>query len=95
MSNVSLFDSKLEFCYQANMLGTRITMSNKYKKKACPHCREGQEVGVEESPSHMLEDCAVYRDLRVGLSPLLSQGNREIFLRQAITCRKALDQKLV
>ena len=95
MSNVSLFDSKLKFWYQANMLDIRITMSNKYKKKACPHCKEGQEVGVEESPSQMLEDCAVYRDLRVGLSPLLSQSNRAIFLRQAVSCRKALEQKLV
>ena len=95
MSNISLFDSRLKFRYQANMLDTRTTMGNKYKQKSCPHCREGQEDGVEESPSHMLDDCAAYSDIRVGLSPLLSQSDRAVFLRQAVTRRKALEQKLV
>ena len=95
MSNVSLFDSRLEFRYQANMLDTRTTMANKYNQKACPHCREGQEDGVEESPIHMLEECAAYRDLRVGLSPLLSQRERAVFLRQAVNRRKLLELKLV
>ena len=94
MSNVSLLDSRLEFRYQANMLDTRTTMPNKYKQKACPHCRDGQENGVEESPSHMLDDCAAYNDLRVGLCPLLSQSDRAVFLRRAVTHRKVLEQKL-
>ena len=95
MSNVSLSDSRLEFRYQANMLDTRTTMANKYKQKACPHCREGQEDGVEESPIHMLEECAAYSDLRVGLNPLLSQQDRAVFLRQAVNRRKLLELKLV
>ena len=77
------------------MIETRTTMKNKYKEKTCPHCREGQEDGVEESPKHILEDCAAYSDLRVGLSPLLSQSDRAVFLHQAVTRRKALEQKLV
>ena len=60
MSQVSLYDSRLEFRYQSNMLDTRTTMGNMYKQKACPHCREGQEDGVEESPKHILEDCGAY-----------------------------------
>ena len=49
---------------------------------------------MEESPSHMLDDCAAYNDLRVGLCPLLSQSDRAVFLRRAVTHRKALKQKL-
>jgi hypothetical protein len=94
MSNVSLFDSRLEFRYQANMLDTRTTMGNKYKQKACPHCREGQEDGAEESPKHILEYCAAYSDLRVGLNPLQCQMDRAVFLRQAVTRRKHLERKL-
>ena len=60
MSQVSLYDSRLEFRYQSNMLDTRTTMGNMYRQKACPHCREGQEDGVEESPKHILEDCGAY-----------------------------------
>ena len=60
MSQVSLYDSRLKFRYQSNMLDTRTTMGNMYKQKACPHCREGQEDGVEESRKHILEDCGAY-----------------------------------
>ena len=95
MSNVSLLDSRLEFRYQSNMLDTRTTMSNKYKRKACPHCREGREDGVEESPGHMLESCTAYSDIRFGMDPLLSQSDRAVFLRQTVTRRKLLEQKLV
>ena len=54
MSQVFLYDSRLKFRYQSNMLDTRTTMGNMYKQKTCPHCREGQEDGVEESPKHIL-----------------------------------------
>ena len=95
MSQVSLYDSRLEFRYQSNMLDTRTTMGNMYKKKTCPHCREGQEDGVEESPKHILEDCAAYSSLRVGLNPLQSRQDRAVFLRQAVNHRKYLEKKLV
>ena len=36
MSQVSLYDSRLEFRYQSNMLDTRTTMGNMCKQKACP-----------------------------------------------------------
>ena len=94
MSNVSLIDSRLEFRYQANKLDTRTTVDNKYKQKACPHCREGQEDGADESPNHILEDCVAYSDIRVGLNPLQCQMDRAVFLRQAVSCRKYLERKL-
>ena len=71
MKNASLHDSRLEFQWQANMLDTRTTMGNKYQHKWCPHCKEGLEDGMLESPLHMLEVCSAYADLRFGLDPLL------------------------
>ena len=76
MSQVSLYDSRLEVRYQSNMLDTRTTIGNKYKKKACPHCREGQEDGVEESPKHILEDCAAYSDYRAGRTGWFSSARQ-------------------
>ena len=90
MSQVFLYELR----YQSNILDTRTRMGNKYKKKACPHCREGKEDGVEESPKHILEDCAAYSDYRVGLNPLQSRQDRAVFLRQAVSRRKYLEKKL-
>ena len=94
MLNSSLFDSRIEFKYQSNMLETRTTMRNKYTQKAYPHCREGLEDGVEEAHMYILESCTAYTDLRSGLDPLLVQQDRVLFLCQAITRRKLLEQEL-
>ena len=94
MKQASLQDSRLEFLWLSNMLDTRTTMGNKYSKKSCPHCREGLEYGVEESPLHLVEHCDAYADLRYGLDPLLVQQDRALFLRQAIVRRKLLELEL-
>ena len=94
MKNASLHDSRLEFQWQANMLDTRTTMGNKYQRKSCPHCKEGLEEGLEESPLHMLEVCPAYADLRFGLDPLYITKDRAVFLRQAIVRRKLLEKEL-
>ena len=89
MKNASLHDSRLEFRWQASILDTRTTMANKYQKKSCPHCKEGLEDGLEESPLHML--VSAYSDLRFGLDPLLIVKDRAVFLRQAIIRRNNIE----
>ena len=96
MFEKSLEQSRLEFIWQTQMLDTRTTMKGKYQKNnyTCPHCVEGREQGVLESPVHLLEDCSAYSDLRVGLSPAEVLEDRARFLRAAIARRMKLEDKL-
>ena len=59
MYEKSLDQSRLEFLWETRMVDTRTTMKGKYKKDkySCPHCREGREHGVQETPEHLLSDC--------------------------------------
>ena len=81
----------IRFIWQTQILDTKTTMNKKYPKDqySCPHCLEGREQGVLETPAHILSSCSAYRDLRVGLNP------EEILEdRAAITKRIALEDKL-
>ena len=60
MLRKSLEDSRLEFKYRTSMLDCRAWMPAKYGGvKACPHCPEGREAGLEESGVHWLT-CQAY-----------------------------------
>ena len=91
-----LDSSRLEFLWDTDMLVTRMTMKGKYPKGeySCPHCREGREEGVQETPLHLLSNCTAYQDLRQGLDPELILEHRAIFLRAAIVRRKELEKEL-
>ena len=71
-------------------------MKGKYPKNqyCCPHCVEGREQGVLESPVHLLKTCSAYSDLRVGLSPTEVLQDIATFLRSAIGRRKMLEEQL-
>ena len=71
-------------------------MKGKYPKGKynCPHCREGREQGVLETPEHFLTDCSAYSDIREGLNVEVVLEDRCLFLRQAIKRRKGLEEKL-
>ena len=65
MFEKSLEQSRLEFLWQTQTIDTRTTMKGKYQKNkySCPHCVEGREQGVLETPVHLLEDCSAYSSL--------------------------------
>ena len=63
-------------------------------KYSCPHCREGREQGVLETPEHLLSECSAYAHLRAGLNPEAVLEDRASFLRKAINRRKELEAKL-
>ena len=92
----SLDQSRLEFLWETRMLDTRTTMKGKYEKDkySCPHCREGREHEVQETPEHLLSDCEANSDLRAGLNPEAVLEDRASFLRKAIEIRKELEAKL-
>ena len=96
MFEKSLEQSRLEFLWQTQMIDTRTTMKGKYQKNkySCPHCVEGREQGVLDTPVHLLEDCSAYSDLRVGLSPTEVLQDRATFLRSAIARRIKLEDKI-
>jgi hypothetical protein len=96
MFEKSLEQSRLEFIWQTQMIDTRCTMKGKYPKDkySCPHCVEGREQGVLETPAHLLENCSAYSDLRVGLNPELVLEDRAKFLRTAIARRIKLEDKI-
>ena len=96
MYEKSLDQSRLEFLWETRMVDTRTTMKGKYEKDkyGCPHCREGQEQGVLETPEHLLSECGAYADLRAGLHPEAVLEDRASFLRKAIKRRKELEAKL-
>ena len=96
MFEKSLEQSRLEFLWQTQMVNTRTTMKGKYQKNkySCPHCVEGREQGVLETPVHLLEDCSAYSDLRVGLNPAEVLQDRATFLRSAIARRIKLEDQL-
>ena len=96
MYEKSLEQSRLEFIWQTQMLDTRTTMKGKYQKDkySCPHCMEGREQGVLETPDHLLSGCSAYSDLRVGLNPEVFIEDRASFLRSAIARRIKLEDKL-
>ena len=96
MYKKSLEQSRLEFLWETRMVDTRTTMKGKYEKDkySCPHCKEGKEQGVEETPEHMLSHCEAYVDLRAGLNPEAVLEDWASFLRKAIQRRKELEAKL-
>ena len=66
MYEKSLDQRRLEFLWETRMLDTRTSMKGKYgqDKYSCPHCRDGTEQGVLETPEHMLSECSAYVDLK-------------------------------
>ena len=82
MYEKSLLQSRMEFLWDTQMLDTRTTMKGRYKQGeySCPHCREGREEGVLETPSHLLRECEAYSDLREGDDPELVLEDRAVFL---------------
>ena len=96
MFEKNLLQSRMEFLWDTFMIETRTTMKGKYEKDkySCPHCREGREDGVLETPSHLLIDCTAYSDLREGVNPELVLEDRAVFLTRAIGRRKQLERNL-
>ena len=78
------------------MLDTRTTMKGKYQKDkySCPHCVEGKEQGMLETPNHLLNICSAYSDLRAGLNPDAVLEDRASVLRSAISRRMKLEELL-
>ena len=78
------------------MIDTRTMMKGKYEKDKynCPHCREGREEGVLETPSLLLSDCSAYSDLRDGVNPEIMLEDRAVFLTGAIGRRNQLETNL-
>ena len=64
----SLENARIEILWLTNMIDTRTSMKGKYKKQNCPHCREGIDEGVLESPLHLMH-CEAYLDMRSGINP--------------------------
>ena len=93
MNDKSLENARLEVLWLTNMVDTRTSMKGKYKKYSCPHCREGVNEGVLESPQHLMQ-CEAYRDLRKGINPEEDQLDRPSYLRNVIKMRKELESKL-
>ena len=91
MYEKNLLQSRMEFLWHTLMIDTRTTMKGKYQKdhNSCPHCMEGREKGVLETPLHLLSDCLACSDLREGANPELVLKDRAvIFLTRAIGRRK-------
>ena len=59
MLEKSLQQSRMEFLWDTMMIDTQTTMKSKYEKDkySCPHCDEGREQGVLETPSHLHVSC--------------------------------------
>ena len=93
MSMISLEDARLEFRWRSGMLDNRGCMSKKYSSKACPHCEEGRQEGVEETSLHWLS-CQAYRELRHGIDPELVIEDRLIYLRRVQELRKVLKSNI-
>ena len=93
MEEVSLEDSRLEFRWRTGMLDNRGCMGKKYTSKACPHCPEGRQEGVEETSSHWLT-CEAYAELRHGMNPELVLKDRIIYLRRVQKLRKMLEARM-
>ena len=94
MNNKSLENARIEILWLTSMIDTRTSMKGKYKKYNCPHCREGMDEGVLESPQHLMQ-CEAYLDLRRGLNPEEDQLDRPGYLRNVIKRRKELEVKLI
>ena len=96
MFQKSLEQSRLEFLWETQMIDTRSTMKGKYEKGKynCPHCSEGREQGVLETPEHLLTECSAYSSLREGLNVDVVLEDRCLFLQQAIKKRIGLEEKL-
>ena len=94
MVEKSLENSRMEVLWLTNMLDTRTTMKAKYTQQySCPHCADGRESGILESPLHLME-CRAYADLRQGINPELVHKDRPEYLRRVIARRKELEAKL-
>ena len=78
------------------MLEARTTMKSKYPQDqySCPHCDEGRDQGLLETPEHILSSCTAYSDLRVGWNPENIIEDQAAVLRAAIVRRKQLEDKL-
>ena len=96
MYKKSLEQSRLEFLWETRMVDLRTNMKGKYEKDkySCPHCAEGRDQGVLESPDHFLSECAAYADVRAGLNVEAVLEDRAVFLRKAIKRRKELEIRL-
>ena len=93
MHLISLEDARLEFRYRTGMLDNRGCMGNKYSSKACPHCLEGRQDGVEETSLHWMT-CQAYKELRHGMDPELVLKDRLIYLRRVQELRKELEKSI-
>ena len=93
MNDKSLENDRIEILWLTNMIYTRTSMKGKYKKYNCPHCREGIDEGVLESPQHLMP-CEAYLDMRSGINPELDQLERPGYLRNVIKRRKELESKI-
>ena len=93
MEMPSLEDSRLEFRWRTGMLDNRGCMGNRYTSKACPHCPEGRQEGVEETSAHWLT-CKAYEELRHGMDPELVLKDRIIYLRRVQQLRKVLEARI-
>ena len=89
MTHKSLEYAQIEFLWQTNMIDTHMPMKGKYPegKYSCPHCREGRETGVVESPAHLMV-CMAYADHRAGIDPELVVEDRPMYLMKAMKVRK-------
>ena len=81
MNDKSLENARIEILWLTNMIDTRTSMKGKYKKYNCPHCIEGIDEGVLESPQHLMH-CGAYLDMRSGINPELDQLDRPGYLRR-------------
>ena len=93
MQLISLDNARLEFRFRTGMLDNRGCMGKKYTSKACPHCREGRQDGVEETSLHWMT-CHAYKELRHGMDPELVLEDRLIYIRRVQDLRKELEKSI-
>ena len=93
MEMISLEDARLEFRWRTNMLDNRGCMGKKYASKACPHCPEGRQEGVEEDSLHWLT-CQAYTGLRHGIDPEIVLKDRIVYIRRVQELRKTLEARI-
>ncbi len=95
MREKSLEDCRMEFLWLTDMMDTRTTMGRKYGGvRSCPHCNNGREQGVEESPEHLMV-CDAYKEIRkTAGDPEVIVSDRARYLRKVVGKRKELELKL-
>ena len=90
---MSLQQSRMEFLWDTMMIDTRTTLKSNYEKDkySCPHCDEGREQGVLETPSLLLVSCSAYGE---GTNPELVLQDRAQFLTRATGRRKEIEIRI-